>query len=77
MQVHDAGHVETNTEHEQQQHQHPPERDQSEKSCPIFPLTAVKTPSFLIIPGKINPITLNTSEQTADVEECVYLLWNH
>lgn len=26
MQVHDTGHVETHTQHQQQQHQHPPER---------------------------------------------------
>lgn len=49
MQVHDTGHVETHTQHQQQQHQHPPERAEDtpeSERLPSFPLTTVKTPSL-------------------------------
>lgn len=38
MQVHDTGHVETHTQHQQQQHQHPPERGETRvrRASPVF-----------------------------------------
>lgn len=59
-------------------------RDQSEKGFPSFPLTAVKTPFFLIAsrqPHKIDPITLhkwaNCKGGKVCVCACVYVLWDH